>query len=126
MADKLTIGVILPLSGDFSDYGHNVLNGVKKAIADYEKKSGKKINLLIEDSFGDPLNCFQLAEKMLEASNPVCILGPLLSEEAVALGTLGKAYNVPIVSPTATQSGLATIAHTFFNVLYLRLMQRGS
>ena len=118
LSNNLTIGVILPFSGDpdFVEYGSSVLNGVKLAFKQWEAKSGKKINLLIRDSAAEPLKCVQAAEELIESVQPICIVGPLLSDEAVALGTLGGAHKIPIITPTATKTDLATISPYFFQI----------
>ncbi|MFP4459208.1 MAG: ABC transporter substrate-binding protein [Candidatus Zixiibacteriota bacterium] len=116
LSGSITIGVVLPKSGDFGEYGQNVLNGIKLAINELNRKRSSDITLQIHDSKGDPLNCVQEAEKIINSHSPLCIIGPLLSEEAVALGTLGGANNLPIITPTATQSGLASISSYFFQI----------
>ncbi len=118
LSGSITVGVILPLSGNesFVEYGTSVLNGIRMAFDDYQKSSRKTIDLLIRDSASEPLKCVQVAEELIESYQPVCIIGPLLSDEAVALGTLGGAHKIPIITPTASKSDLATISPYFFQV----------
>lgn len=51
--ETLTIGVIAPLSGDFGAVGENFVNGIKTAQAVYEKETGQKIRIIIEDDGGE-------------------------------------------------------------------------
>jgi len=114
LATDISIGVVLPLSGEFSDFGNSVYDGIKLAVKQYEQRTGNKITLLSKDSQGDPLRCVQITDELINSSHPLSIIGPLTSEEAVVLGTLGKSHNIPIITPTASRSDLASISHYFF------------
>lgn len=51
--DTLKIGVISSLTGDYAAVGENMVKGIRVAEMVYEAKTGKNIDLVVEDDQGD-------------------------------------------------------------------------
>ncbi len=64
---NLKIGVIAPLSGDFAGVGENVVKGIRAAEYAYAKKTGNKIELLIENDSADAVKGLSAYKKLTEA-----------------------------------------------------------
>ncbi|MEI6553467.1 MAG: ABC transporter substrate-binding protein [bacterium] len=62
----LKIGVIAPLSGDFSAVGENFVNGIKTAKVAYEKKTGNTVELIIENDGGEATKGLSAYKKLTE------------------------------------------------------------
>ena len=59
------IGVILPLSGQYYEFGEAVLEGVKLAVAEYNKNtSGMKVELDVRDDAGEPVRAASLGRAL--------------------------------------------------------------
>ena len=63
---NLKIGVIAPLSGDFSAVGENFVNGIKTAKVAYEKKTGTTVELIIENDGGEATKGLSAFKKLTE------------------------------------------------------------
>lgn len=63
---QLKIGVIAPLSGDFGAVGENFVNGIKTAQAVYEKETGTKIDLVIENDSAEATKGLSAYKKLTE------------------------------------------------------------
>ncbi|MFQ5582546.1 MAG: penicillin-binding protein activator, partial [Mariprofundaceae bacterium] len=91
-----TIGVLLPLSGDYGSYGKEALRGIRMALASLQY--GENISLRIEDTASDPATGV-MAYRHLANEHVNIIIGPLLAENAEALLPYLKP-NLPVISLT--------------------------
>jgi len=116
LEENISIAVFVPITGMYSSYGNSLLNGVKLAFKQYKKSSGKKINLIIEDTNADPLVASVAAREVISGHALVATIGPLLSEVAVPLGVISDSYRIPIISPTAAKDDLAKLSPFMFQI----------
>lgn len=77
-----TIGVMLPLSGQYGRYGKEALRGLRIALADLGRDA--YITLRVEDTASDP-EMAVAAYKRLAGESVNMIVGPLLSDTTEAL-----------------------------------------
>ena len=97
----ITIGVIAPLSGDLSEVGNGIKNGVDLAVNQANKNKtvkGYTIKLDAEDDTAKPDVGAQVATKLSSDNSVVGIVGPLNSSVAKS------------VSPVLSQAGVAQIS----------------
>lgn len=83
-----------------------ILEGIKYAIDESNTKNNRKIELKIFEG-----NEGQLEIGLLElAKDPsvLCVLGPLYSNQFKTLSIIAEKLQIPLISPTATQSDLST------------------
>lgn len=74
--ETVKIGVILSLSGNGSAAGDYTLKGIQLAVKEQNEKGGllgKKIELDIQDSKGDPKTGIDVVKKMVEGEKPFMI-----------------------------------------------------
>jgi len=116
LSDNLVIAAFAPTSGAYTEYGQNMLNGIELAIAQYEKSSHKKIEIVVENTGADILVGAYAARNVLGSHSPVAAVGPLTSDVAVSIGAFCDQYRVPMVSPTASKDGLAGISPYVFQI----------
>ncbi|MBB82701.1 MAG: hypothetical protein CL931_02690 [Deltaproteobacteria bacterium] len=122
-----TIGVVLPLSGDFVDYGQESLRGIllaadlftdPKAESDTEavlpgspRESVEQalpsrdapvrrsdIKLVVRDSEGDPGKAAAAVRELAQDPSLVAILGPIFSQESLAAAAAAEEEGVPLVA----------------------------
>lgn len=93
----LKIGVLSPLTGEYSEYGSNMVNGIKMGL------SADKVKLIIEDTQSDPQVAAKKTKDLIQKEGVSAILGPLTSEAFVEAAKIANSLGIPIISPTASQ-----------------------
>ncbi len=98
--EKIKIGLIVPLSGEYSEIGHSILNSVRLAI---NKIDDNKIKIFPKDTRADPNNTLKVSEELYDKGIRI-IIGPLFNNNIVNLNKLNditflsltnKIYNNP-------------------------------
>lgn len=113
------IGVMLPLeenaAGEFtSQPALEILEGIKFAVDEYNKLRSDKIGLLVRDTNKDANQIKKIREEFSSLNSVIAIIGPVFSNEVrIALQEFEE-YDIPIISPTATDDDLTTISQNFF------------
>ncbi len=112
-----TIGVVLPLSGDFADFGEASLRGILVAAGVFDAESedvasdlrvrlesrsgrdrGPNIRLVVRDSGGDPERAAAAVRELASDEDVVAILGPVFSDEAMASAAVAEELGIPLVT----------------------------
>jgi len=111
-SQPVTMGVVLPLFEESNDEGKKqlgmeVLNGVKFALSEYYKTSGKDVLLDVRDTKKDVETTVNIMTELGENDSVVCVLGPIYSNELSESADDAFMYQMPVVSPTATGDDLA-------------------
>ncbi len=94
--NKLSIGVILPLSGSNKNYGKRALMGIDNALKSLDKDGRYK--LLIYDSQGSSIVGSRLVNNLVSKESVSVIIGGLFSDEAMAEYIEAKKYGVFFIS----------------------------
>ena len=116
---KTVIGVMLPLetnsAGEYNTQSAaEILEGIKFAVDEFNKLRSDKIGLLIRDTKKDVNQIKNIKEEFTSLNSLVAILGPIFSNEVRATLEEFDDYDIPIISPTATDDDLTSISHNFF------------
>ncbi len=116
---KLAIGVILPLetnsSGEYtSETAAEILEGIKYALHEFNKSREEKIGLVVRDTKSDIDEVRKIVNEFSSISAIRAVLGPIYSNEVRATLQESDKYNIPIISPTATDDDLTEISENFF------------
>lgn len=106
VANKL--GVILPLSGQFSQFGKAILEGIELAVEEFNRnhKDGEKAILDIRDGSSDPVRVATLGRALAADSAVAGIIGSYENETSLAVALVAAATGLPLVCPTADAPGL--------------------
>ncbi len=91
-----SVGVLLPLTGQFASLGVSVKNGIE--IAREGSAPEQQSLLVVRDSLGSPTEAVTQARQLLADSKVSAVLGPLLTEEAIAVSEVMVRSRVPMVS----------------------------
>lgn len=121
----IQIGVILPLSGIDGEMGNRILDGIKFSFNEFIKKSPLNVALRIEDTASEFVNVVKISKKFALSTDVICAIGPIRTEEFTAAAAIAAEYDFPIISPTATGSGITTLGETIFQA-NTDLKNRGS
>ncbi len=109
---KLKIGVILPMSGYFSDEAKQLLRGMGLALEE-NKDVQNLIDLEIADSQGEQVGAVHTALDITQKDYSL-LIGELEDNNSIAIAGLAARENIPIIVPVGTQNGVATIGDKTF------------
>ncbi len=113
--ETVKVGVLLPLTGDFSIYGKSLLNGIKLALSSHPPNQSK-VELEVKDTEGDYAKAAQLCRDLTEEDDVVCVIGPLRSESVVGSAVVAEHSHIPLITPTASKEGLALLGDFVFQL----------
>lgn len=110
------IGCLLPLSGSFSLYGQEVLNGVQLALARIMEQ-GPSIQLIVKDTRGSAEEAASLVKELATAHKVISVIGPLASRSALSAARKAQEIGVPVITLTQREGITAEGDMVFQNFL---------
>ena len=100
-----TIGVILPLSGNYAVYGEKALQGILTAFGIFspleDDNSELDIEIVVKDSGADPMKTSQAVRDLSESDQVLAIIGPLFSRTTRAAVQAAIESGTPLISLSA-------------------------
>ncbi|MCG8588782.1 MAG: ABC transporter substrate-binding protein [Proteobacteria bacterium] len=125
-----TVGVVLPLSGPFAEFGEESLNGILLAARVFEERDATasengvpavsarsgaptSVRVVVRDSRGRPDRAAEAVRDLARDENLVAIIGPLLSGECEAAAQAAEEAGVPLLALTARGSVASERANVF-------------
>ena len=111
-----TVLVLAPLSGDFAEFGAAAVQG---ALLAYEQSGLKdKVNIRFQDTHADAAVALMRTQRAVNQDSVIAIIGPIMSAPATAVAAwLGANFqHVPMLTPTATDGGIAKLGPNIFQV----------
>jgi ABC-type branched-subunit amino acid transport system substrate-binding protein/predicted negative regulator of RcsB-dependent stress response len=111
-----SIGVVLPLTGDFASLGEETLRGIllaAGAFSDASSAAHPRIRISIRDSGGSPARAAQAVTELAEQRSVSAIIGPLRAEECEAAAVAAEAANVPLLALTTREDVARTRSYVF-------------
>lgn len=114
---NVVIGVMLPLTDDKGSEtiaGHEILEGIKFAVSEYNKNRNDKIGILVRDTKSKEEIISRIQDEFSSNSSVRCVLGPIFSDEVRFAINEFQNSDLPMISPTATDGDLTTISSNFF------------
>ena len=119
-ADTIKIGVSLPLTGDWAEYGDFIKKSVTMVIDNTNKEGGidgRMIDLVIEDSRGDPKESVLIAEKFVADPDIIAEIGDFSSSSCMAAAPIYEKAGMSQVSPTASHPDFTKKGKNMFRVI---------
>ncbi len=111
------IGCLLPLSGPFAAYGQEVLNGISLGMMRDPTAGGKRIEIVVRDTAGDPEKALEELESLAETNRVVGIVGPLSSKVSGFISAKAQDLGVPTIALTQRTDIVKTGDMVFRNFL---------
>ncbi|MYH58050.1 MAG: ABC transporter substrate-binding protein [Boseongicola sp. SB0675_bin_26] len=102
-ADEVTVGVLVPLTGELGEFGEIVANAVELGVREVNAAGGTScgpLRTVVADTGGNPEVGIREATKMIESEGAVAVLGPT-SGVMVALVDMAKRTETVVMSPYA-------------------------
>ncbi len=110
------LGVILPLTGTFSEQGNAILQGFQYAIDRHNAQDSSKVQLVVHDSEGHIVRAIQVAQQLCRDGEVLAIVGELESDLTAAIAAVVEDAGVALLAPTATMDGISSIGPNIFQV----------
>ncbi len=110
---RLKVAVLCPISRDL---GRELRDGILLARDLMPLATGDTLNIVFEDSEDDPVTSVKLAQKLAQDRDVVAILGDLTSRSTVPAAAVANASQVPLITPTASEDGIASIGDYVFQI----------
>lgn len=99
------LGAVLSLTGPGGVYGPSSQDGMNLAVDQINASggvNGAKINLQVENDNSDKAQSAQVAQTLIQGGQIVGLLGPTLSNSAVAVHPLAESLKTPVVGISNT------------------------
>jgi len=113
-AGNPVILVLVPLSGVNSELGNYMVQGVML----YADSLANKAIIRIVDDRAEPSTALRKVKQALVQDSVIAVIGPLLSASAatVAAWMSERTPHIPLITPTATEDGIARMGKNIFQL----------
>jgi branched-chain amino acid transport system substrate-binding protein len=101
----IQLGAILSLTGAGGVYGPSSQKGMQLAVDKINASggvNGAKISLDVRDDASDKAQSAQVAQTLIQQGQLLALLGPTLSNSAVAVHPLAESFKIPILAVSTT------------------------
>ncbi|OQX13329.1 MAG: branched-chain amino acid ABC transporter substrate-binding protein [Desulfobulbaceae bacterium A2] len=118
-AEPIKIGAILAVTGPASFLGAPEARTVEMLAEALNAKGGiqgRKVELLIKDSAGEPEKAISLARQLIEEEKVLAIIGPSTSGETMKIKAICEQGKTPLVSCAAAEVIVKPVARYVFKV----------
>lgn len=96
----IKIGVVLPLSGAFSNYGQKALKGAQLAVEQINQSGGvkgRKFELIVRDNETTPGKTVKYSRELIQIDNVLALLGPVSSSSRYAMSEVAEMHKTPML-----------------------------
>jgi len=115
----IRIGLLSIFSGDGATYGNAARTGVDLAVEEINAKggvNGKKIEIIYEDSKGNPKDALSGFQKLATVDKVPVVIGPFYSGEVMSCAPEADRSKVVLISGSATSDNIITAGDYVFRV----------
>ena len=119
-SDPMTIGLVLPLTGEAAHWGIPPRNGAELAAAEINNHGGvarRKLALMVEDDRCNPADGIAAFEKIMAATNTPAILGAVCSSVTLAIAPHAESRKAVLISPASTSPRLTGAGEFIYRVI---------
>jgi branched-chain amino acid transport system substrate-binding protein len=113
----ITVGVILPLTGDYGAFGGSVARGIGLATEEINAEGGvdgRMVVVDVEDSGGIPQLGRSVAEKLISEVGVAAIIGAMSSEVTLAIAPLAEESGTVLLSPASSSPKISSAGDYVF------------
>ena len=119
--EYITIGALLPLTGESSDEGLRALNGLQLAKTEINEAGGvlgKKLDVIVLNDRGDEEYIVQ-QYNVLKEKGVAAIIGSSYSRVTTALAKAAEKDGMPVISPTASNPEVTRGRKNVFRAIFI-------
>lgn len=113
----INIGAILPLTGEGAKYGDAAKKGINLAVKEINSAggiNGKSVQIIYEDSQGDPKAGVAAMQKLVITDKVSAVIGDLLSSVTLAIAPIANKNKVVVLSPASSSPKLTDAGDFIF------------
>ncbi len=117
IASEITIGIVLPLTGQLSAGGQSLIAGIELAREEINRSSllgGAKIRFIMEDNRSTPEGSVEAYNKLIHRDGVSVIIGPYTSSATREAFPIAQENKVVAISPTSASPGLSAMGDFLF------------
>lgn len=119
--ETIKLGVIGPLTGEYSMYGTSVEEGAKLAAEGINAAggiNGSMVEIVAYDSKGDKTEAVNAYNRLRDQDGIVGLIGGTFSGETLSIKEIAVGDNMPVLTPTATNGEVTLNAPNVFRACY--------
>jgi branched-chain amino acid transport system substrate-binding protein len=119
--EPITIGALLPLTGEDFDEGLRALNGLQLAKSEINEGSGilgKKLNIIVLNDKGDEEHVLK-QYNILKKKGVAAIIGSSYSGISKVLAKEAAKEGIPVISPTASSPDVTKGHYNVFRAIFI-------
>jgi branched-chain amino acid transport system substrate-binding protein len=119
--EYITIGALLPLTGEDSDEGLRALNGLQLAKEEINESGGvlgKKLDVIVLNDRGDE-NYIVQQYNALKERGVIAVIGSSYSGVTLALAKEAEKDGLPVISPTASDPEVTRGRKNVFRAIFI-------
>lgn len=106
-----------PASGDAKKIGDEVEMGMKYAIREYQHRNPRdRVNFQSIEIEPSVIGALTTANQAIVNSDPLCLLGPIDSDQCAAISMVSRYEKRPYIIPLSSQTGLTEISPYAFQI----------
>ncbi len=116
-AADITLGAVLPLTGDTASYGKNAQNGIDLAVDEINQAggiSGKKVVVTYEDDRGKANEAINAINKLITVNKVPVIMGSAGSSVTLAMAPVANQNKTVLISPISSSKELTDKGGAYF------------
>lgn len=120
--DVIKIGEVETLTGSEAQYGTAIHRGIRLALDEVNSKggvNGKKIILITLDDQGKSEEAAIATTKLITQHKVDAIVGAVTSSRSMAMAPIANRYQIPMLSPTATNPGVTQLGKGIFRTCFI-------
>lgn len=115
----VTIGAILPLTGDAAGYGVSLKKGMDLAVDELKKQTNsteRRLSIIFEDDRNLPQAGVSAFNKLVSVDRAPMVLGAMFSAVTLAIAPIAESQKVVLLSPTASAIELTSAGDYIFRI----------
>lgn len=115
--DDITVGAILPLSGDGAKYGAAARRAIDLGVSKVNDDGGidgKRLVVVFEDSKGAGKDGVSAIQKLITVNRVPAVIGDLLSSVTLAMAPVAERHRVVLLSPTSSAPKITSAGDYIF------------
>ena len=112
-ADVLMIGLVLPLSGEQSEYGKAFLEGFSQGQL-VSNQDNRQLSVIIQDTKSDDLQAVRIVKNLEKINQISALICPLFDHTSLAVVSALNESDIPIILPNNRKEDLTKIYRNTF------------
>lgn len=115
-SQPITIGALLPLTGNNASYGEDCRKGMDLYLERYNQAGKLGIRLIVEDTSADPKTAVSAINKLISVDRVQAIAGDMFSNTTLAAAPVAQQNGVVLVTPTASLEDIVAVGDRIFSI----------